>query len=51
MVYFYNDEVVVFERVKFWWILGLIFLDIFLIIFIFKIIVLKYYEEGWYEVY
>ena len=50
MVHPHNDEVVVPERVKPRRTPGLIFLDIFLITFTPKTIVLKYHEEGWYEV-
>ena len=50
MVHPHNDEVVVPESVKPRRTPGLIFLDIFLITFTPKTIVLKYHEEGWYEV-
>ncbi|MEA5604433.1 cation:proton antiporter [Nostoc sp. UHCC 0252] len=43
-------EDVIRERVKPQRTPGLIFLDIFLITFTPKTIVLKYHEEGWYEV-
>ena len=46
----HNDEDIVRERVKPQRTPGLIFLDIFLITFTPKTIVLKYEEEGWYEV-
>ncbi|MBD2074991.1 Na+/H+ antiporter subunit E [Phormidium sp. FACHB-592] len=54
----HTEEVVIIERVKPSRISskgalpspGLIFLDIFLITFTPKTIVLKYHEEGWYEV-
>ena len=46
----HNDEVFVCERVKPQRTPGLIFLDIFLITFTPKTIVLKYDEDGWYEV-
>lgn len=46
----HNYEDVVKERVKPRRTSGLIFLDIFLITFTPKTIVLKYDEEGWYEV-
>ncbi|NES66077.1 MAG: cation:proton antiporter [Okeania sp. SIO2D1] len=46
----HNDEVVVCEKVKPRRTPGLIFLDIFLITFTPKSIVLKYHEQGWYEV-
>jgi multicomponent Na+:H+ antiporter subunit E len=44
------DEDTVMERVKPNRTPGLIFLDIFLITFTPKTIVLKYHEDGWYEV-
>lgn len=46
----HNDEDIVCERVKPRRTPGLIFLDIFLITFTPKTIVLKYHEGGWYEV-
>lgn len=46
----HNHEDVVTERVKPQRTPGLIFLDIFLITFTPKTIVLKYHEKGWYEV-
>jgi multicomponent Na+:H+ antiporter subunit E len=46
----HNHEDVTMERVKAGRTPGLIFLDIFLITFTPKTIVLKYHEEGWYEV-
>ena len=46
----HNHEDIVRERVKPRRTSGLIFLDIFLITFTPKTIVLKYDEEGWYEV-
>ncbi|MDJ0553769.1 MAG: Na+/H+ antiporter subunit E [Microcoleaceae cyanobacterium MO_207.B10] len=46
----HNDEVLVCERVKPRRTPGLIFLDIFLITFTPKTIVLKYHQQGWYEV-
>lgn len=46
----HNHEDIVMERVKPQRTPGLIFLDIFLITFTPKTIVLKYHEEGWYEV-
>lgn len=50
MVRPHNEEEIVRERVKPRRTLGLIFLDIFLITFTPKTIVLKYHEQGWYEV-
>ncbi|MDJ0515843.1 MAG: Na+/H+ antiporter subunit E [Okeania sp. SIO2F4] len=50
MVRPHNDEVLVCESVKPQRTPGLIFLDIFLITFTPKTIVLKYHEGGWYEV-
>ncbi|MGD1700775.1 cation:proton antiporter [Dapis sp. BLCC M229] len=50
MVRPHNEEVLVCERVKPQRTPGLIFLDIFLITFTPKTIVLKYHEGGWYEV-
>lgn len=46
----HNHEDVTMERVKAGRTSGLIFLDIFLITFTPKTIVLKYHENGWYEV-
>jgi multicomponent Na+:H+ antiporter subunit E len=46
----HNHEEIVRERVKPRRTPGLIFLDIFLITFTPKTIVLKYHEQGWYEV-
>ena len=46
----HNHEELVLERVKPQRTPGLIFLDIFLITFTPKTIVLKYHERGWYEV-
>lgn len=46
----HNDEDIVRERVKPRRTPGLVFLDIFLITFTPKTIVVKYDEEGWYEV-
>lgn len=46
----HNDEDVVCEQVKPDRTSGLIFLDIFLITFTPKTIVLKYHKQGWYEV-
>jgi multicomponent Na+:H+ antiporter subunit E len=46
----HNQEDVTLERVKPGRTPGLIFLDIFLITFTPKTIVLKYHEDGWYEV-
>ncbi|MDM9381856.1 Na+/H+ antiporter subunit E [Chlorogloeopsis sp. ULAP01] len=46
----HNEEDVTLERVKPRRTPGLIFLDIFLITFTPKTIVLKYHEDGWYEV-
>ena len=46
----HNYEEVTMERVKPGRTPGLIFLDIFLITFTPKTIVLKYHENGWYEV-
>ncbi len=50
MVRPHNEEVLVCESVKPQRTPGLIFLDIFLITFTPKTIVLKYHEGGWYEV-
>ncbi len=46
----HTQEEVTLERVKPGRTPGLIFLDIFLITFTPKTIVLKYQEDGWYEV-
>ncbi|HEY9667375.1 MAG TPA: cation:proton antiporter, partial [Coleofasciculaceae cyanobacterium] len=46
----HNHEDMTMERVKPGRTSGLIFLDIFLITFTPKTIVLKYHENGWYEV-
>ena len=46
----HNHEDIKMERVKPERTPGLIFLDIFLITFTPKTIVLKYHEDGWYEV-
>ena len=46
----HNHEDVIIERVKPQRTPGLVFLDIFLITFTPKTIVLKYHEQGWYEV-
>jgi multicomponent Na+:H+ antiporter subunit E len=46
----HQHEAIVMERVKPQRSPGLIFLDIFLITFTPKTIVLKYHEEGWYAV-
>ena len=46
----HNQEEIVRERVKLGRTPGLIFLDIFLITFTPKTIVLKYQEKGWYDV-
>lgn len=46
----HNHEEIVMERVKSGRSPGLIFLDIFLITFTPKTTVLKYHEQGWYEV-
>lgn len=46
----HNQEAIACERVKPQRTPGLIFLDIFLITFTPKTIVLKYHERGWYEV-
>jgi multicomponent Na+:H+ antiporter subunit E len=46
----HNQEEIVMEKVKLKRSPSLIFLDIFLITFTPKTIVLKYHEEGWYEV-
>lgn len=46
----HNDEEIIMERVKPKRTPGLIFLDIFLITFTPKTIVLKYHENGWFAV-
>ncbi|MEA5619549.1 cation:proton antiporter [Cronbergia sp. UHCC 0137] len=46
----HKHEEITMERVKPGRTSGLIFLDIFLITFTPKTIVLKYHEDGWYEV-
>ena len=46
----HNQEEIIMERVKLNRSPLLIFLDIFLITFTPKTIVMKYHEEGWYEV-
>jgi multicomponent Na+:H+ antiporter subunit E len=46
----HRHEEIVMERVQSRRSPGLIFLDIFLITFTPKTIVLKYHEDGWYEV-
>ena len=46
----HDEERIVCERVKPQRTPGLIFLDIFLITFTPKTIVLKYHKQGWYEV-
>jgi multicomponent Na+:H+ antiporter subunit E len=46
----HHQEEIVMERVRARRSPGLIFLDIFLITFTPKTIVVKYHEEGWYEV-
>ena len=46
----HTQEAVTMERVKPQRTPGLIFLDIFIITFTPKTIVLKYHEDGWYEV-
>lgn len=46
----HNHEDITMERVKPQRTPGLIFLDIFIITFTPKTIVLKYHQEGWYEV-
>ncbi|MEM7725520.1 MAG: Na+/H+ antiporter subunit E [Cyanobacteria bacterium P01_A01_bin.45] len=46
----HTKEDIVMERVKPQRTPGLVFLDIFLITFTPKTIVLKYHEDGWYEV-
>lgn len=50
MIFPHRYETVTMERVKPQRSPGLIFLDIFLITFTPKTIVVKYHEEGWYEV-
>lgn len=50
MLFPHNEEEIVQERVKPNRTPGLIFLDIFLITFTPKTIVLKYHQRGWYEV-
>ncbi len=50
MVFPHTEEEIVRERVKPQRTPGLIFLDIFLITFTPKTIVLKYDDDGWYEV-
>ncbi len=50
MLHPHDKERIVCERVKPQRTPGLIFLDIFLITFTPKTIVLKYHEKGWYEV-
>lgn len=50
MLHPHNDEVLVCEKIKPRRTPGLIFLDIFLITFTPKTIVLKYHQGGWYEV-
>lgn len=50
MLFPHKQEDITMERVKPRRTPGLIFLDIFLITFTPKTIVLKYHEEGWYEV-
>lgn len=50
MIFPHKEEVIKMERVKPKRTPGLIFLDIFIITFTPKTIVLKYHEEGWYEV-
>ncbi len=46
----HNDEDVICEHIKPRRTPGLVFLDIFLITFTPKTIVLKYHQQGWYEV-
>jgi multicomponent Na+:H+ antiporter subunit E len=46
----HNHEDITMEQVKPGRTPGLVFLDIFLITFTPKTVVLKYHEEGWYEV-
>ncbi len=50
MLFPHKQEKIKMERVKPLRTPGLIFLDIFVITFTPKTIVLKYHEEGWYEV-
>lgn len=50
MLFPHKEEYIEMERVKPLRTPGLIFLDIFIITFTPKTIVLKYHEEGWYEV-
>jgi len=50
MLFPHDEEEIVRERVKPQRTPGLIFLDIFLITFTPKTIVLKYHQRGWYEV-
>ncbi|EAZ90007.1 hypothetical protein CY0110_20730 [Crocosphaera chwakensis CCY0110] len=50
MLFPHKQEYIEMERVKPRRTPGLIFLDIFIITFTPKTIVLKYHEEGWYEV-
>jgi multicomponent Na+:H+ antiporter subunit E len=50
IVHPHTQEEIVMERVQSRRSPGLIFLDIFLITFTPKTTVLKYHEEGWYEV-
>jgi multicomponent Na+:H+ antiporter subunit E len=50
MVSPHKGEDIVLERVKSQRSRGLIFLDIFIITFTPKTIVLKYHDDGWYEV-
>lgn len=50
MIFPHAEEEVVMERVKPQRTPGLVFLDIFLITFTPKTIVLNYHEDGWYEV-
>lgn len=50
MLYPHYQEKIIMEKVKKKRSLPLIFLDIFLITFTPKTIVLNYHEEGWYEV-
>ncbi|MDB9308220.1 Na+/H+ antiporter subunit E [Aphanizomenon sp. CS-733/32] len=46
----HNEEEIIMEKVKFNRSPLLVFIDIFLITFTPKTIVMKYHEEGWYEV-
>ena len=50
MLYPHTEEKIVMQRVQGRRSPGLIFLDIFLITFTPKTTVVKYHEEGWYEV-